>query len=179
MDNDSLDRLLKNYTALITRIDGHIHHLEEKYPDNIVCKKGCDACCRFLTLFPVEALAVSRAFIHLSQKSRDRIVKRLKDKQKDACPLLIDRSCAVYSARPIICRTHGYPICIEKNGETRIDFCPENFKGVLSFPRETLLSVEQLNTTLIAVNQHFLDAIETDAPFPERIPVSEAIFLLS
>jgi len=179
MDEKSLDRLLKNYTALINRIDDHICQLEEKYPDNIVCKKGCDACCRFLTLFPVEAIAVSRAFFSLPEKSRDRIVNRLKDKKEDACPLLIGRSCAVYSARPIICRTHGYPICIEKNGETRVDFCPENFKGIRSFPKETLLSLEQLNTTLIAVNQHFLDAIETDAPFPDRIPVSEAIFLLS
>lgn len=177
MDENSLDIVLTNYTALLERIDDHIRRVEKKYPDHIVCKKGCDACCKFLTLFPVEALSLSRAFINLPEKIQYQILHQLEN-MEGGCPLLIDSACALYSARPVICRTHGYPICIEKKGETCVDFCPKNFSGMTSFPQDTLLSIEHLNTTLIVINQHFLDSIDTDSPFPDRIPVSDAIFLL-
>ncbi|WP_299981421.1 YkgJ family cysteine cluster protein [Desulfobacula sp.] len=177
MDENIIHLALKNYSALLKRVDDHIRHIEKKYPDKIVCKKGCDSCCKFLTLFPVEAFAISAAFIKLPEETRDIVVKHLK-KEEDACPLLIDRTCILYPARPVICRTHGYPIYIEKDGETLVDFCPENFKGMASFPKDILLSIEQLNTTLIAVNRHFLESIETTLPSPERIPISKAIFLL-
>ena len=178
MDEHRLDIVLSNYTELLKRIDDHIRRIEKKYPDQIACRKGCDACCKFLTLFPVEALAIARAFINLPENTRHRILHRLENRA-DACPLLIDSACALYAARPVICRTHGYPICIEKKGETWVDFCPKNFSGMTAFPQETLFSLAHLNTMLTAINQHFLENIDTDSPFPDRIPVSDAIFLLN
>ena len=177
VDGNSIHSALKNYNALLKRVDDHIRNLEKRYPDKIVCKKGCDSCCKFLTLFPVEALAISAAFIKLPEEMQGIVVKKLKQKE-DACPILIDSACILYPARPVICRTHGYPIYMEKNGEPLVDFCPENFKGVTSFPKDALLSIEQLNTTLIAINHHFLESIGTKSPFPERIPISKAVFML-
>jgi Fe-S-cluster containining protein len=178
MDENSLHLILKNYTALLKRVDGHIRHIEKKYAADIVCKKGCDTCCKFLTLFPVEAFAISAAFIKLPKKTQAAVLEILKTKD-DVCPLLIDRSCVLYPARPIICRTHGYPIYMERDGKSFVDFCPENFKGMTSFPKDALISIEPLNTLLIAVNRHFLDCIEADPSFPERIPMSKALFILN
>lgn len=177
MGKNSIHSALKNYRDLLKRVDDHIRLVEKTYPDKIACNKGCDACCRFLTLLPVEATAVSKAFIQLPEAVRKVIVEKLK-LGEETCPLLIDKACVLYPARPVICRTHGYPIFMEKDGETCVDFCPENFKGMVSFPKDVLLSIEQLNTTLIAVNRHFLASIQTDLPFPERIPISEALFIL-
>ena len=177
-DNNKIYLALKNYRTLLKRVDDHIQNLEKRYPDKIVCKKGCDTCCKFLTLFPVEAFSISAAFIKLPEKIQGTIAERLNNK-KDACPLLIDRACALYPDRPIICRTHGYPIYIKKEGKAFIDFCPKNFKGVTSFPKDALLGIEQLNTTLAAVNYHFLESSKTKSLFLERIPISKALFMLN
>lgn len=175
MNTEEINRLLENYAALVRRVDDHIQKVESQYKDMIACRKGCDSCCRFLTLFPVEALAVSEAFRLLPVNLQKKIADKASG-HSDTCPLLIENACAIYPSRPVICRTHGFPILIEKDGEQAVDFCPENFKGIRSFPGQMLLSVEQLNQMLFAVNRHFLESIENGKTLPDRIPISEALF---
>ncbi len=178
MDRNHIKQLLINYDALVGKVDHFITHITKVFPDQIACKKGCDACCKFLTLFPVEAMALSDAFADLPEDIKIKVIRKA-ERQKNTCPLLIDKKCVLYPARPIICRTHGYPIYMEKNGKGLVDFCPENFKAVTSFKKELLLDIEQLNTLLSAINRRFMESIETDPPFLDRIPISKAIFLLS
>lgn len=177
MNKDHIRHLLLNYHTLVKKVDHYTTHITRAYSDQIACKKGCGACCRLLTLFPVEALALSEAFTSLSKGIKTKVTRKI-EKEKNTCPLLIDRECVLYPARPIICRTHGYPVYIKKEEEHFVDFCPENFKSVTSFPKEMLLDIEQLNIMLSVINQHFIESIETDSPFPDRIPVSKAVFLL-
>ncbi len=202
MDESQTKALLENYTALIERVDNHVLGIEQNFPDHITCKKGCDSCCRFLNLFPVEAFSLAIAYTQLPVTEQTKIARNLetsiieptkkpmnetiegpmvepKIKLGEPCPLLINNSCALYLNRPIICRTHGYPIFMKKKDESYIDYCPKNFKGFKNFPKDALISIEQLNTTLTAINQHFRESIETDPPLPERIPISTALFLLS
>ena len=176
MSKDIYKELLTNYTLLVNRIDDHIARLGSRYPDEIVCKKGCDACCRHLTLFPIEAFCLSSAFARLGRKKKQQVIRRI-NACPDGCPLLVDQACVLYQVRPVICRTHGYPITLEKNGQIEIDFCPKNFKGITAFQNRDLLSLEQLNKTLMAVNQHFLSSIDTGSHMPERIKLADALFL--
>ena len=200
-----IDLVLQNYTQFLEKVDAHIQRVEKKYPEEIACKKGCDSCCRFLTLFPVEAFSISAAFLKLDKPRQDFVRSVLvpsipikngpvsaneissglnpsspvpSELEKKGCPLLINRECILYEARPIICRTHGFPIYIEKDGESLVDFCPKNFKNNTSFSRDTLLHLEQLNTLLTAINTQFLKSIELDSQFPDRIPISQALFML-
>ena len=179
--DEILDQLLKNYTDLIKRVDAHIKQVADAYPDEITCHKGCDSCCRFLTLFPVEAFALSRAFVALPNTDQEKIVESIEsmeesgDNEPEHCPLLIDKICLLYPARPVICRTHGFPLYLEKDGEGLVDFCPENFKGMTSLPKDALINLDQLNTLLTAVNKHFTTSIDGD--IPDRIPISHALFL--
>lgn len=68
------------------------------------------------------------------------------------CPLLdAEARCVVYSARPIICRSHGVPV---RTGERR-DVCPLNFKDA---PLETIdddcvLDLEHTNAILSVIDQ--------------------------
>ena len=173
---ESMVRLLKNYQDLVTRVDTHIQRVETRYKQHIACQKGCDDCCRPLSLFPVEALALSLEFNALPPAKQAAAEKNLAD--QDRCPLLKDHECLLYGARPVICRTHGFPIFMAgKDNRATVDFCPKNFTGMTGFPREMLLDLDQLNTTLAAVNRLFLQAFDT--PFPHRIPVSKALFLVS
>lgn len=166
MDQAIFDQLLKNYLDLRDRVDAHTGQALARIEDQMACKKGCDSCCRSISLFPVEAFALSRAFFDLAEETRDRISATIHPfaQEEAPCPLLVDRACILYSDRPIICRTHGFPIYIEKDGEALVDFCPENFKTLTSFPNEALIRLEQLNTVLAAVNTHFLSQIEADLP---------------
>ncbi|WDP85649.1 MAG: YkgJ family cysteine cluster protein [Desulfobacter sp.] len=179
--DEILDPLLKNYTDLLSRVDVHIQQVAARYSDQIACHRGCDSCCRFLTLFPVEAFALSRAFECLDKSAQKKVEKRLQlieksgDKEPENCPLLVDRICLIYPARPVICRTHGLPLYIKKDGKALVDFCPENFKNMTSFPKDALINLDQLNTLLTAVNKHFTASV--DADLPDRIPVSQALFL--
>ena len=170
-----INALLKNYAALLARVDAHIKQVETKYSNEIVCKKGCDSCCRFLNLFPVEAFALAAALDKMNT-SREVVRAALEKGTKD-CPLLIHRQCVLYGARPIICRTHGYPLYFKKKGEALVDFCPKNFKGVTSFPKECLLDLDQLNTLLVAINNQFLESVKPET-FTDRIPMSRALLLL-
>ena len=212
INQDTIELVLKNYTQLLKRIDAHIQRVEKEYSDKIVCKKGCDSCCRFLSLFPVEAFALSAAFLRLDKSTQDLVRDILAQtdlarnnqipsdlspsnlypsdldperpvpselEKTEACPLLINKECILYEARPIICRTHGFPIYIEKDGKSLVDFCPKNFKDVTSFSKDALLSLGHLNTLLTAINTQFLKSIEPDTPFPDRIPISQALFMLN
>lgn len=177
MTPDQIFPLLENYRKLVQRVDLHIEAVKKAFPDRIACKKGCDRCCRFLSLFPVEALSLSLAFIRRAKDIRAGVGHRMKT-EKAGCPLLINGECVLYPARPIICRTHGYPLYMEKEGRVRIDFCPENFAGVDSFPKETMLDIDHLNTLLAVINRQFVESVEADPPFQDRIPVSDALFIL-
>ena len=169
--------LLSNYVALVEKVDAHVARLQNVYSGEIVCKKGCDDCCRHLALFPVEAVRLAVSFAELNTDQQQQVIQRI-ETLPDACPLLVDRGCVLYKARPLICRTHGFPITMEKQGRLAIDSCPKNFKQTRTFDHTELLCLEQLNQTLFAVNQHFLTAIETDTPLPERIRVCDALFML-
>ncbi len=169
-----LNQLLKNYNDMLKRVDAHVQTVTDRYRDHIACKKGCDACCRFLNLFPVEAFALSRAFLALPENAQSLILKQI-EREEDKCPLLIEHACLLYEARPVICRTHGFPLYLEKEEGAMVDFCPENFKGMTELPKEAMMSLDQLNTLLTAVNQHFMTNVEAD--LPDRIPVSQALFL--
>lgn len=169
-----LDDLLKNYTDLITRVDEHTQRLARVHNDRLACKKGCDECCRHLSLFPVEAFALSRAFSRLDAACRERILGQAGQSDR-ACPLLVGHACMVYEARPIICRTHGYPLYLEKEGRSMVDFCPKNFKGVKRLDRSDMLDLDRMNILLTAVNNHFIRCFE--GGLPDRIPMDQALEL--
>lgn len=178
MDHMHLTRLLETHTAFIKRIDTHIRHIEKTYPDHLACGKGCDECCRYLTLLPVEACCLSAAFLKSTPRLQRQIIQNIKAGPKN-CPLLINHACALYSVRPVICRTHGFPIFISRDSKNRVDFCPKNFKGITSFPNDALLDLERLNQTLIAVNRQFLNTLGKETLLPDRLPMADALFLLS
>nr|WP_320190128.1 YkgJ family cysteine cluster protein [uncultured Desulfobacter sp.] len=174
MTEHVLDSLLKNYTDLIKRVDEHIQRLARVHKDRLACKKGCDECCRHLSLFPVEAFALSRAFSRLDAGCRGKVLEQAQQNDR-ACPLLVDHVCMVYEARPIICRTHGYPLYMEKEGRAVVDFCPKNFKGVKTLDHSDMLDLDRMNTLLNAVNSHFISYFEDG--LPDRIPVDQALEL--
>lgn len=166
---------LENYRALVERVDEICLRTSADFQSQISCRPGCDACCRHLSVFAVEAAALTLALSQLSGEEAAVIRQAARDASPQSpCPLLHQGLCLLYQARPIICRTHGLPLLIERDGARAVDFCPENFRGAASIPGSAVIDLERLNTTLAAVNKLYLQHV----PGPERVTVAEALLAL-
>ena len=169
---------LGNYRDLISRVDELCRRIEESLRPQIACTSGCDGCCRHLSLFPVEAAALAAALQELPLSDRRRIRERARATlPKDPCPLLEQHRCLLYTARPLICRTHGLPLLMNRDGRRQVDYCPLNFRGVSSLPGSAVIDLDRLNETLVAVNLCFISTPELPTTWPERLTIAEALLL--
>ncbi len=154
------------YKSLIEKLDAHEAKLLQKYGESISCRKGCDRCCILETVFPVDAFVV-----YSSIASGEIDCESLHfGETAERCVFLKDGLCSIYSARPIICRTHGYPVLVDG----KADFCPENFKDLKTIDSEFILDLENLNKALASINIIFQREIEEGEIFlKERITLKE------
>ncbi len=164
---------LENYRALLERIDDLCARTVQQFAGHIACRAGCDACCRHLSVFAVEAAALKAALKSRPPEEADRIRRLAATAPSGRCPLLHDGLCLLYEARPVICRTHGLPLMLSSEGEKSIDFCPENFKDLSSIPGSAIIDLERLNTMLAAINALYLQ----EFPGPERLTMASALAL--
>lgn len=165
---------LENYLTLLARVEELCQRTSQAFEDHITCHAGCDDCCRHLSVFAVEAAALREALRALPAEEAELIRSKSESSSPDTpCPLLHEGLCLLYQARPIICRTHGLPLLLLRDGERSIDFCPENFQGLPSIPGSAVIDLERLNMMLATVNALYLQSF----PGPERLTVAEALAL--
>lgn len=139
--------------TLYDKVDAFCHRLEAIHSAHLVCAPGCSACCRGvdLTVFPVEAANVRRAWKELDSSTREAVRKRAA--AAEFCVFLVNDRCVIYDDRPLICRTQGLPMQLPD--KTR-DVCPLNFSDgpdVDSLAPAQLLDLDRLNTLLSAFQQ--------------------------
>jgi hypothetical protein len=174
-------KILGNYLTLVERVDDLCLRATDEFRAHIACRAGCAGCCRHLSLFPVEAVALARALNDLPAEQAARIRGQAEQNLLDApCPLLVNDHCLLYTARPIICRTHGLPLLTTQvNGKQLIDFCPLNFQGLDSLPGSAIIDLDRLNTTLAAINALFVaEWYKNTSSQKERIPMVEALSMV-
>jgi Fe-S-cluster containining protein len=169
---------LLNYRKLVAKVDELCHRIINEYGDLISCCKGCDGCCRHISIFPVEAFALATALRQSTAAEAARIRKLACSASAQGCPLLYKGICLLYQARPIICRSHGFPILAGLEGEKILDFCPKNFTGVASFSADAILDLDLLNATLSAINRVFVVSSDENIWHgKERLSIAEALLL--
>jgi hypothetical protein len=162
----------------MSRVDELCRRIEESLRSEIACASGCDGCCRHLSLFPVEAAALASALQEVPLSDRRRIRERARAAlPTDPCPLLEQHQCLLYPDRPLICRTHGLPLLMNRDGIRQVDYCPLNFRGVSSLPGAAVIDLDRLNETLVAVNLCFISAPGPPSLWPERLTIAEALLL--
>lgn len=170
---------IARYQQLIEKVEGFCSGITARFTEHIACRRGCDACCTHIGVMPLEGVALAIRLTQLPLPEAERIRARARMATLEGgCPLLQDGECLLYSARPLICRTHGLPILIEEETGRRIDHCPLNFQQMESLPGDAVLNLETLNTTLAAINALFLNELgEAAVDFPERISIADALLL--
>ncbi len=171
--------LLTDYRKLVEKVDTLCEHIAREYAADIACRKGCSSCCQPISIFWVEAVNLALALSTMPRDEAARIRSRATAaKDQDVCPLLLEDICQLYLHRPIICRTHGLPIIVGRDGAKTVDFCPRNFQEVETLRGNVLIDLERLNAMLAAVNALFVKQYFQDAPpTAERITIYEALFL--
>jgi Fe-S-cluster containining protein len=170
-----MPHLLDNYKQLIAKIDAICRRIESALGEQITCSGGCSSCCTAITIFPVEAAALRDALNALPEQEAESIRQHVaQNASGERCPLLSHQHCLLYSARPIICRTHGLPITYSEEHQQKSDCCPLNMTETETISGNNVIDLDRLNAMLVAVNSLYLSQSEEDY-FPERLTIAEAI----
>ena len=172
-----IDKCLMNYRSLLTGVDRLLEGIRRRYSDQIVCHKGCDCGCRNLSVFPVEALSLLSAVQDLPEKTSAKIRQRAASASFWDCPLLENRACSMYAFRPVICRTHGFPLETHYKGWPSIGYCRQNFKNMPSIPNDAVIDLDNINRTLRTLNESIVGELAHVLQLPERLSIAEAILL--
>lgn len=146
--------------VLQARTDQHFERALQRSGGQMRCAPGCDQCCHVrFSVFTVEAEGIRAALLALETSDplrRARVRQQADDPAGgDRCPMLVEHQCAVYEARPIICRSHGTPVLIEDPGEPpRQECCPLNFREAPPDPL-SVLRLEAINQPLTVMARMF------------------------
>lgn len=153
---------LELYKKLIISLSEYEKKLLYYFGREIQCQKGCDECCILTSVFPVEAYVMFTGAVSES-------IELPKNFINGKCVFLSNGQCSLYKFRPVICRTHGYPIFYDG----RVDFCPKNFTQTKSMDSGFMINLDALNRTIASVNIIFLKEVEDSFFCRERIDLDE------
>jgi Fe-S-cluster containining protein len=179
---------LSEYRQLLTDLDRFGEMLAMRFPVEITCHLGCTGCCQqHLSVFQIEAENL-RAFIsslpekrqaELRERARATLAREAdfaarqvpppdefppEPERAIPCPALIDNACSIYEARPVICRTHGFPLLYidEEAEEALLDVCPLNFSesedDLDALTRNDVFEMNLVNERLVTANIAHLKA---------------------
>jgi len=152
------------YQALLAKVESFTDRVKEGQGQWLKCGSGCGSCCHLRrTAWAVELDAIRQLLNTLPKVQRDTIKARLSSPEVvngDRCVFLDnDARCAVYGARPLICRTHG-PAVRLPNAD--VVWCELNFDGMEpsvvmeTISGDSILDIELLNRTLGLINERFI-----------------------
>ena len=157
-----LKEILFQYQNLIFKVDSTCAKLEAIHKEHLVCKPGCCRCCEVeRTVCSIEAYIVEQQLLTLSHQKIKKL-KRLYKDNDETCPLLLEKRCVIYDARPIICRTHGLPILYHEAERAFVDYCRLNFTQLpndYQFEQKHILEMNSFNVQLIEIDKKFSDHI--------------------
>ena len=184
---------IETYRELLADIDRYGRVLRERFATEMVCRLGCIGCCQqHLSLFAIEAenlrLYISDLSANLKTYLRSQALATMEREKMLAanppppstefppppessvpCPALVDGACAVYKARPVICRTHGFPLLYleEETSEALLEVCPLNFteaqETLENLMEEDVFHMHSINERLVRINLAFMAQAQDDA----------------
>lgn len=183
---------LAEYHALRDKIDAFARGVHDRCGDALSCRAGCAGCCRVpqqLAVSPVEAAAIAGHLRTLPEAARAAIADRARAEPTETtgepglrrCVMLeADETCAIYPARPLVCRTQGLPLRYPEAiipteavmarlpaGRGVLTWCPLNFTEQTPAATDAL-DAARADELLALVNQRFVNALPGSTRLSEQ-----------
>ena len=140
------------YNELRRAIEESSIDIIENFKEQINCKAGCHSCCiPGLTISKIEKIII-KDFIQKNSDVHNKLetIERENPHKSERCYMLdAEGNCSIYEVRPMICRTHGYPILFTDKDQWFADVCSLNFN---EYPLEYLQDSDFIIIDII--NQH-------------------------
>ena len=154
--------MINRYRRFLEVVDIRLNDIFAKQAPFIKCKKGCAYCCKEgeYPLSELEYINLMLSYTTLSNEKKGIINQNItnllkQDRQKFySCPFLVNNECAVYEARPLICRTFGL-IYFRKDNTPKIPFCVDlglNYAEVYDKEKDELVKFSEDGTEPLAYN---------------------------
>lgn len=149
------EKYFQKYLKIRDSIDNSCKKLWGIHSKHMKCRKGCSMCCQSFKVLPVEFNTIQKAIA-----GKD--VQVNKKASEGQCKFLVNNSCSIYENRPVICRTHGYPL-VRINEETEayeVSYCELNFVGypLEKFKHTNVFFEDTANSKLYMLNKEFIEA---------------------
>lgn len=174
------------YAALRQRVDAFSDDVTRRRAADLECRSGCAGCCHVdLSVSAVEAAAIGDHFAQLSPADRQSLQATLRahllraaalDSDPRCVMLRDDDTCAIYAARPLVCRSQGLPLLypaevipeaarrgMAEDGRA-LTICPLNFTREGAPPaRRDILDAERVDVLLSLITRQFAAAAGTSS----------------
>mgnify|MGYP006307844539 CR=1 FL=1 len=162
-----MQKHISAYRKLRHKVDDVFLELSEEHARYLQCKKGCDLCCMYYSILPVEFYSILEEL--KSQGFKTENLQGNKKKKED-CIYLKNHACTIYESRPLICRTHGLPLLYTNDeGEWELSNCELNFKdfNFENFSEKNTFPQDKFNSRLFLINREFIAEFEGEEHFGE------------
>lgn len=171
---------LTEYLALRDRVDAFADGVQQRRAADMQCRRGCAGCCHAeLSVCAVEAAAIREQLDALDEPARAALRARAAvAAQAPRCVMLGEEdACAIYAARPLVCRSQGLPLRYPaelipeesvraRAGAGAVTWCPLNFTEAEKRPPAAadVLDAERVDQTLALINRRYAERAGVD-PF--------------
>jgi Fe-S-cluster containining protein len=169
----TIERILDNYGRLCAYCDVFFSSIHSRYAGDMRCKKGCSACCKLHSVCALEAFVMAR---HRAAKKSRTPPQNEGDLRRHLCAMLKKKGCMIYTARPIICRTHGLAISTDKR-KTVCPTCALNFinHDVRELPKPHVFDSAAVTDNLMRLNLAFCMAVGHTALASKRFTMKQVL----
>lgn len=143
------------HRAVLAKVDAKFQSIQAQFGGQMACARGCHGCCLpGLTVGRLERDFL-RALVQATPGLRDTLeaLRQARPHGGERCELLTaEGACAVYAARPIVCRSHGAPLRLP---EGTLDACPLNFRAQPLADLGDCIDVQTLDTLRFVVGRRY------------------------
>jgi Fe-S-cluster containining protein len=177
-----VNTLLKDYLALLSKVDAHFAKLAKDHAADISCRRGCAKCC-------VAGIAVCRVELdHIADFMKERGIAKPANRKDGHCLFLgAGETCIIYEARPVVCRLWGAPLLYGKGisdefpqaaakrsaaeDEMMLACCSLNFKGRKKLAGDSVMNADVVHAALAAINKVYCSKVDKDST--DRVPMDD------